>query len=184
MFRNIGYKASGIAIRTSQSRPGTLRVERKRESEQDCSLCVSFNSCLEAFICAFVAHNSLRIFFLVGRIFFLIIGCIFKHRTPINYLILNLAMADALYATLIIPMYIFRFNLSHPTGLAGDVLCVMLTNGSFAWVAAIAAICTLLAIAIERYYAVVYPLGNKWKCSISAVKVCIRFSIKMERLDS
>lgn len=177
MLRNIGYKASGIALRTSQSRPGTLRVERKRESERDCSLCVSFNSCLEAFICAFVAHNSLHIFFLI-------IGCIFKHRTPINYLILNLAMADALYATLIIPMYIFRFNLSHPTGLAGDVLCVMLTNGSFAWVAAIAAICTLLAIAIERYYAVVYPLGNKWKCSISAVKVCITFSIKMERLYS
>lgn len=90
-------------------------------------------------------------------------------------------MVDVLYVIFIIFMYIFRFNLSYLIGLVGDVLCVMLINGFFVWVVVIVVICILLVIVIERYYVVVYLFGNKWKCLISVVKVCIRFFIKMER---
>ena len=100
-----------------------------------------------------------------------------------NLLILNLAVADALYAALITPKLIVSLNLNHPTGLAGTILCKLLTGGGFAWVAAICAIPTLVAIAVERYYAVVYPLGNKWKCTHRDVKVCIEIFVNYSGAD-
>ncbi|XP_020626597.1 pyroglutamylated RFamide peptide receptor-like, partial [Orbicella faveolata] len=61
----------------------------------------------------------------------------------------------------------------HPDGVFGVVLCKSVTGGVFAWTGSASAIVTLIAIAIERYYAVMYPHGNKWNLTKRKLKVII-----------
>ena len=53
-----------------------------------------------------------------------------------NYLLVNLAIADILYAAFIAPRIFFDliFIAHHPDGITGTVLCKLLTDGSVAWV--------------------------------------------------
>ena len=88
-----------------------------------------------------------------------------------NYLLLNLAVADILYATFIAPKILLKFIVNHPEGLNGTVLCRLLTKGNVAWVGAASSIVTLAAVAIERYYAVMYPHGNKGRLTKRKLKV-------------
>ena len=92
-------------------------------------------------------------------------------RTPINYLLVNLAVADILYAAFIAPRVFFNITSIHPDGVTGTVLCKLLTDGNFAWIGGASSIVTFVAIAIERYYAVMYPHGNKWKLTKAKLKV-------------
>ncbi|KAL9978218.1 hypothetical protein ACROYT_G015713 [Oculina patagonica] len=94
-------------------------------------------------------------------------------RVPINYLIVNLAVADILYATFIAPEVIVSVFPAHPDGLTGTIVCKLLTGGNLAWVGAASSAITFSAIAIERYYAVMYPLGNKGKLTKRKIKVII-----------
>ncbi|KAL9957299.1 hypothetical protein ACROYT_G038918 [Oculina patagonica] len=94
-------------------------------------------------------------------------------RTSINYLLLNLAFADMTVATFFIPQYIFTHAFTHPDGVAGDVFCRLLTGGNLAWVGGACSVFTLVTIAIERYYAVMYPHGNKGKLTNNKLKVII-----------
>lgn len=99
----------------------------------------------------------------------------FSCRTSINYLLMNLAIADMTVATFFMPQYIFNHTFTHPDGLTGDVLCKLLTGGNFAWVGGGASVFTLVTIAIERYYAVTYPHGSKEKLTNRKLKVCKRY---------
>ena len=83
---------------------------------------------------------------------------------------MNLAVADTLYATFISPkVFTIEFSfINFPDGVTGTVLCKSLT---VAWVGAASSILTLAVVAIERYYAVVYPLGNKEKITMDSLKV-------------
>ncbi|KAL9958278.1 hypothetical protein ACROYT_G035274 [Oculina patagonica] len=94
-------------------------------------------------------------------------------RIPVNYLLVNLAIADILYATFITPKIILSVNLSHPEGLSGAIICKLLTGGAVAWIGAFSSIATLAAIAIERYYAVIHPYSNKGKLTKRKLKVII-----------
>ena len=85
---------------------------------------------------------------------------------------MNLAVADIVYSTFLIPPIILSHNVSHPEGLTGRVLCALLTGGNVAWVGAFTSVFTLIAIATERYFAVVYPYGNKGKLTMRKLKVC------------
>ena len=38
------------------------------------------------------------------------------HRTPINYLLVNLAIADAMYATFVTPQTFLKMSPTHPGG--------------------------------------------------------------------
>ena len=98
------------------------------------------------------------------------------HRTPINYLLVNLAFADILYVTFISPnVYIIQFSFTNlPDGATGTVLCKFFTTGTIAWVGAASSILTLAVVAVERYYAVVYPLGDKEKITKDNLKVSPR----------
>ena len=102
----------------------------------------------------------------------LLIPFVVFHRTPMNYLLVNLAVGDILYAAFIAPDVVLRLISTHPMGVTGTILCKVLTGGSLAWIAAASLVVTLSAIAIERYYAVVYPVGNKGKLSERKLKVC------------
>ena len=83
---------------------------------------------------------------------------------------MNLAVGDITYATFNIPQLVISHINGHPEGVAGRVLCIF-RNGLLAWVGECASVFTLVAIATERYYAVIYPLGNKGKLTIRKLKV-------------
>ena len=68
-------------------------------------------------------------------------------------------------------MVILTHISSHPEGISGKVLCTLLTDGILAWVGAASSVVTLTAIAFKRYYAVIYPQGNKGDLSMRKVKV-------------
>ena len=84
---------------------------------------------------------------------------------------MNLAFADMMIAAFFSPKHIFVHTFTHPDGVTGDVLCKLLTGGSLAWVGAAASVFTLVAIAIERYYAVMHPHGNKGRLTTRKLKV-------------
>ena len=88
-----------------------------------------------------------------------------------NYLLLNLAIADIMYAAFIAPRVYFQLTFNHPDGVIGTMFCKFVTDGSVAWIGGASSIVTLTAIAIERYYAVMYPHGNKWKLTEKKLKV-------------
>jgi len=92
-------------------------------------------------------------------------------RASINYLLVNLAVADVLYAAFMVPRFFFQFSFKHPDGETGTVLCKLLTAGIAAWVGAASSVITLAAIAVERYYAVTYPLGNRAELTKRKLKV-------------
>ena len=84
---------------------------------------------------------------------------------------MNLAVADIIYSLFMIPELIFDHITTHPEVVTGKVLCILLTGGNLAWVGGICSVFTLVFIAAERHYAVIYPLGNKGKLTIRKLKV-------------
>ncbi|XP_078367672.1 pyroglutamylated RF-amide peptide receptor-like [Oculina patagonica] len=121
-----------------------------------------------------MVHSILIVIDIVGNC--LVCAIIKKNRdmrTPMNYLLVNLAIADIVYAAFIGPEVILKFASIHPEGMTGTVLCKLLTGGTVAWIGAASSVVTLVAIAIERYYAVVYPLGNKGKLTERKLKVIV-----------
>ena len=75
-------------------------------------------------------------------------------RTPMNYLLVNLAVADITVAVFIAIRYIFTLFFTHPKGKAGDFVCQLLTGEAFMWVGALASAFSLVCIALERYLAI------------------------------
>ena len=84
---------------------------------------------------------------------------------------MNLAVADLMYATFLVPVLIMSHTSSHPEGVTGKILCTLLTGRNLAWIGTGSSVVTLVAIAVERYYAVIYPLGNKGKFTMRKLKV-------------
>lgn len=96
---------------------------------------------------------------------------LFFHRTSINYLLMNLAIADMVLAIFFVPRHLLVHTFRHPDGVAGTLVCKLLTGGNLAWVGGTASIVTLIAIATERYFTVVYPLGNRSTLTNGRLKV-------------
>lgn len=114
---------------------------------------------------AFAIFFSILIFInLVGNTLVILAVVLNKPmRSPINYLLINLATADMVVAMFIGIPFIVTPTLNHPEGKMGDVLCKLLTGGNIGWVGALASVFTLVAVAIERYGAVLYPHSQKGK---------------------
>ena len=90
------------------------------------------------------------------------------YRTPTHLLLLNLAVADMVVALFIGQRFVLFHFVKRPIGLSGAILC---KSHSFTWVGGAASVFTLLAIAFERYYAVIFPHGNKGKLTLKKLKV-------------
>ena len=88
-----------------------------------------------------------------------------------NFLLLNLAVADIMVALFITPRFILSHFFKHPDGRTGTLFCKLLTGGNLTWTGGAASVFTLVAIAFERYYAVMYPYGNKGKLTFNKLKV-------------
>ena len=85
-----------------------------------------------------------------------------------NYLLINLAVADIIYAIFTIP----KMVLTHiqPNGATGKLLY---TFGTFAWVGAASSVFTLVTVAVERYWGVVHPyVGSGKRLTMRKLKVC------------
>ena len=106
--------------------------------------------------------------------FFLFFSFFFfqSHRISLNYLLVNLAVADILYAVFIAPKVLVKLTVSHPDGLTGIFLCKLVTGGNLAWVGSASSIVTLVAISVERYYSVMYLFNKKGKLTRRRLKVC------------
>ena len=53
---------------------------------------------------------------------------------------------------------------------------MLLADASLTWLGGNASVFTLVAIAIERYYAVIFPHENKGKLTMRKLKVYVRFT--------
>ena len=97
-------------------------------------------------------------------------------RTPINYLLVNLAVSDILVALFITPQYVIRHAFKHPSGTTGDYFCKFITGGNFVWVGGASSGFSLVVVAFERYFAVTQPLNKDKRLTIrqlaTVVAVC------------
>ena len=102
-------------------------------------------------------------------------------KTPINYLLMNLAVADMTVALFSSVQLIISPAISHPTGAKGTLLCKFLTGGNPAWIGAIASIFSLTALAFERYCAVLHPRSIRLKLTkrkiLLLIILCWFFSV-------
>ena len=90
-----------------------------------------------------------------------------------NLLLVNLACADMMVAIFIAPQYILLHTYNHPKGLTGDYLCKLLTGGNLTWTGGVVSVVSLIAVAFERYFAVLYPHDDKRRISKAKLKVII-----------
>lgn len=94
-------------------------------------------------------------------------------RTPMNYLILNLAVADIMVVSFVAPRFIFIHAFDHPDGIFGTLICKLFTGSNFSWLGGSASVYSLVAISVERYFAVVHPYGNRGKLTLKKLKYVI-----------
>lgn len=83
---------------------------------------------------------------------------------------MNLAVADIIYSTYPIPKIALSHSSIDPDEVTGKVLCT-LSDGSLALLGAASSVVTLVAIATERYFAVIHPHENKGKLTTHKLKV-------------
>lgn len=121
----------------------------------------------------FVLYNAFNwlLMFFYHYYFKSIDDCCYSCRSPINYLLVNLAVSDIMFAVFVAPNHILKKTFTHPEGTGGTELCRILTKGNVAWLGAASSSLTLVAIAFERYYTVLGPPGSKGKLSKKKVKV-------------
>ncbi|XP_031554150.1 neuropeptide FF receptor 2-like isoform X2 [Actinia tenebrosa] len=94
-------------------------------------------------------------------------------RTPMNYLLVNLAISDITLLLFFTPLFIFRGAFEHPTGTSGDVLCTFITGGTFAWSGGYTSAFFLVAIAIERYFAITRPHDIRKRITMKKLKYVV-----------
>ena len=71
-------------------------------------------------------------------------------RTPMNKLMLNLAIADMVVAVFVAIQFVVGPTYKHPSGTTGSWLCKFVTGGTMTWTAAAVSVCNLVAISVER----------------------------------
>ena len=94
-------------------------------------------------------------------------------KTPMNYLILNLAVADLTGGVFLAPSLMFKPTTTYPPGLTGEVLCRLFTSGYLAWAAFFPSAYSLVFIAFDRYYAIMKPYSIRHRITIKKVKIFI-----------
>ena len=77
------------------------------------------------------------------------------------------------FAVFLTPKFILSQTFTHPDGAAGKALCRLLTGGTLGWLGGASSAFTLVVIAVERYFAVMYPLGNKGRLTKRKLQVSI-----------
>ena len=84
-------------------------------------------------------------------------------RAPINYLLVNLALADMLVALGIACQYLITWTYHHSYGTSGDYICKFLTGGNFIRIGGLTSGFFLMAIAVERYLATTQLIRDRFR---------------------
>ena len=114
---------------------------------------------------------------LVGNLLVILVVLLNRRmQTPMNCLLANLALADFFVGLFLTPRTLFNDLYTHPGGWLGDFLCKMLTHACFTYLAAVASMLTLMFIAWERYYAVMYPHSSRGRINASKLRLLIAVS--------
>lgn len=124
-----------------------------------------------------VLFFTMMIINLVGNT--LVILVVLRNRsmkTPTNYLLVNLASADMVVAIFIGIQFIATPTFTHPQGTVGSALCKIITGGTPGWVGAVASVFSLVALAIERYWAVLHPHSQKIKLTKTKIIILAMLS--------
>ena len=106
----------------------------------------------------------------------LVILTIFTNKpmqTTLNYLLVNLAVADIITALCISIRYVITPFVTYPEGDIGRYLCMFLIDGDLAWISAAESVLCLVYIAVERYFAIVRPLHQRGRFTKRRLKVFI-----------
>lgn len=111
-----------------------------------------------------VAFSFMVLLDLVGNTLVILVFLLNKSmRTAMNRLVLNLAIADMVVAIFVAIQFVIGPMYEHIAGTKGKLLCKFITGGTLAWTAALVSVCTLVAISVERYHAVLQPLTSRSK---------------------
>ena len=94
-------------------------------------------------------------------------------KTPMNYLLLNLAVADLTAGVFLAPYLMLEPTTTYPPGLTGEVLCRLFTSGYFSWAAFFPSVYSLVFIAYDRYYAIMKPFDIRHRITIKNLKIFI-----------
>ena len=93
-------------------------------------------------------------------------------RSTVDFLFLNLALADMTVAVFAIPRYVLNHVFVHPLGSVGDFLCRFVTGGNLMWTGGAASVFTLVTIAFERRHAS-RPYQFRQKVSKAKLRVLV-----------
>ena len=97
-------------------------------------------------------------------------------KSPMNYLLLNLAASDLLVGVGMFPNIILSDVVDYPRGSAGNFLCKVVLSANFAWVGATASACSLVFISIERYHVIMKPLDIRYRITNKKLRLFVLIS--------
>ena len=92
-------------------------------------------------------------------------------RTPMNYLLVNLAIFDMIFLLFLIPQFAFESIFDDHTKAAGDIFCKFMTV--LAWTSGYTSAFILMAIAFERYFAITRPHHVHMRITLRSVRFIV-----------
>ncbi|EDO38235.1 predicted protein, partial [Nematostella vectensis] len=88
-----------------------------------------------------------------------------------DLVVLNLSFADLLVGIFFFPRHVLRHAFRGLHQPYADWLCKFVTGGNVAWIAAAASSFSLVVLALERFYAVMYPFRQRF--TLRKVKITV-----------
>lgn len=109
---------------------------------------------------------------LIGNILVILIILTNKSlKSPMNYLLLNLAVADIMVGVFLAPGSVLRYFISAlPDGDNGQIFCQVLSIEGVTWLGGASSVFSLTAICFERYFAVMYPYSARLRMTSKKVR--------------
>ena len=92
-------------------------------------------------------------------------------QTALNYLLVNLAVADMVFAFSIFTRYLIMPFITLPEGQTGRFLCTIVE--ALGWTGAAESILCLVYISIERYCAIIHPLRQRGRFTRRRLKIFV-----------
>ncbi|XP_031554120.1 neuropeptide FF receptor 2-like [Actinia tenebrosa] len=96
-------------------------------------------------------------------------------RTPMNYLLVNLAISDMMFLMFLSPQFAFEGIFDDHTKASGDLFCKFMTV--LAWTSGYTSAFILIAIAFERYLAITRPHDLHMRITLRSLRFIVIFCL-------